>query len=703
MSDASRAGDANDGIVAQFKSFNFVFWLSNLMEMFERLAYYGLRTVLPVFMVLAVEEGGPEFNQIQKGIIFAWWAAVQSGIPIVSGGYADRYGYKKTVGVSIAIKIMGYVVMAYAIEIAGMLTGGASNGHPGHEAVYCVFMVGALLLAGGTAVFKPGIQGILALQLSERTSSLGWSVFYQLVNVGGFLGPILAGVMRLMQWRYVFLACAVIVALNYIILLMFKEPDKQIDETQSTKETVRKTASVGTLLIAAAFWAMSGVVNRLAIAERGVTDNVTLGLLVGALVAVLLPFGALFFFNANRKLIRAANKRGGSTTFPLASVALGGVATFVAIGVGAAGVAPWETALQIGAGIMLLNLFVLLGTEEPDDADKGPISGPQSAFEVLWDSILGICEPRLMGFLVVFSGFWAMFYQLFDLLPNYITDWVDARGVAQALVQPFMDLPDKWHGHLPQEYMINVNAGMCMLFAFIIGYYMGKVRSMVAMIIGMAVASTAIWALGFSLDGWFILLAIASFSLGELMSSPTKMRYFSGLAPKGKKALYLGYINATTGIGWALGSVIAGEMYEKGGDKVNLARRYLIKELDQAEATVTAMKKTEVIPALAEKVGKDVEGVRVMLFEHYDPSFVWDKFALIGVASMIGLIIFDRVTRAKLPFMTESTIILALTAGIASWTYGLTPGLAFGGAIAAYLIYNRAAPDLLPGGQESGS
>lgn len=696
MSDASRAG-ANDGIIAQFKSFNYVFWLSNVMEMLERLAYYGLRTVLPVYMVLAVEEGGPQFNQIQKGVIYAWWAAVQSGIPIVSGGYADKYGYKKTVGVSIAIKIVGYVVMAYAIELAGIFTGGASDGQPGHEAVYCVFMVGALALAGGTAVFKPGIQGILALQLEERTSSLGWSVFYQLVNVGGFLGPILAGVMRLMQWRYVFLACAVIVALNYIILLMFKEPDKDIGEAASTKETVRKTANVGTILLAAAFLAAGGIVTRLAIPERGLTDNVTLGLLIAVIVTVLLPFGGMFFFNATKKLIRGALKAGRSTALPTALFAIAGLALTVTLGAGASGVASWVTALQIGAGIMLVNLLLILATVEPSDEDKGTISGPQSAFEVLWDSILGICEPRLMGFLVVFSGFWAMFYQLFDLLPNYITDWVDSRGVASALVKPFMDLPAEWHGHLPQEYMINVNAGMCMLFAFLIGYFMGKVRSMVAMIIGMAVASSAIWALGFSLDGWFILLAIASFSLGELMSSPTKMRYFSGLAPKGKKALYLGYINATTGIGWALGSVIAGEMYEKGGDKVNLARRYLVDELDQPEATVTAMQKTDVIPALAEKVGQDAEAVRVMLFEHYDPSFVWDKFALIGVASMVGLIVFDRVTRAKLPFMVESGIILALTAGMAGWTYGLVPGLAFGGCILAYLVYHRAAPDLLPG------
>lgn len=698
MSDSSLGAPApSDGIVGQLKSFNFIFWLSNIMEMLERLAYYGLRTVLPVYMVLAVEEGGPQFNQIQKGVIYAWWAAVQSGIPIVSGGYADKYGYKKTVGVSIAIKIIGYIIMAYAIEIAAAFTGGASLNQPGHEAVYCVFLVGALALAGGTAVFKPGIQGILALQLQEKNSSLGWSVFYQLVNVGGFLGPILAGVMRLMQWRYVFLACAVIVALNYILLLTFREPESGA-ERGTRRETVRKTLSIGVLLVAAALWAAGGIMTRLGIAERGLTDNVELGMLVFVSLGVLLPVGAFFFVTAARKSLASAKKNGGSTAaatllFVVALLALGAAGAL-----GLAGVMPWAAALTVGAVIFLGNLVVALFVTEPTEEEKVKLTGLQTVFVVLWDSFLGICEPRLIGFLVVFSGFWAMFYQLFDLLPNYIHDWVDSRGVANALVRPFTELPAEWHGHLPQEYMININAGMCMLFAFIIGYYMGRVRSMVAMIAGMAVASSAIWALGFSLNGWIILAAIASFSLGELMSSPTKMRYFSGLAPEGKKALYLGYINATTGIGWALGSVIAGKMYEEGGDKVNLARRYLVDELHQADSAVAAMKKTEVVPALAEHLGKDVEAVRELLFAHYDPSFVWTHFALIGVASMVGLIIFDRVTRAKLSFMVESGLILALTVGLAGWTYGLVPGLAFGACISAYLLYNRVAPDLLPGG-----
>ena len=207
--------------IEQFRAFSPVFWLTNIMEMFERLAYYGLRVVLPVYMVLAISEGGPEFSHIQKGFIYFWWATIQSGVPVFSGGFADKYGYKLTVGVAIVIKVIGYVIMGYAIPIAHFLTDGEGVGVPGHESVNCIFMIGALLLALGTAVFKPGIQGILAYQMSEKNSSMGWSIFYQLVNVGGFLGPILAGYLKLLSLELRFLSLRGDCLSQLSVLLLF--------------------------------------------------------------------------------------------------------------------------------------------------------------------------------------------------------------------------------------------------------------------------------------------------------------------------------------------------------------------------------------------------------------------------------------------------------------------------------------------------
>ena len=563
--------DANDAsslsFTEQLRSTNSVFWIANAMEMLERLAYYGLRVVLPVYMVMSVETGGPEFDHIQKGQIYFWWAAVQSFLPVFTGGYADRYGYKLTVAVAIAIKVLGYLLMAFTVDIASILTAGVSDTVPGHSTTYWTFLAGSLLLATGTAIFKPGLQGIIATQLNKDNASLGWALFYQLVNVGGFLGPYLASAMRLLDWKWVFVSCAIIVCINYPVLLTFSEPEKP----------------------------------------------------------------------------------------------------------------------------------------EP----KGE-EGASGWLRVLWHSAIGICEPRIMGFLVVFSGFWMMFYQLFDLLPNFIVDWVDSSGVYAAIVVPLFGIfgsvpPAEWGGQVPQEQMINLNAGMIMLLAFAVGYLTGRFRSMTAMIAGILVSAVAIAGLGLSFNGWAVLGAIVVFSIGEMMASPTKMRYFAQIAPPGKKGLYLGYVNATTGIGWSIGSLIAGELYQTGGDKVVLARRYLVDELGQSASAIESMPKDDVMPALAQALGGTEDAARILLWDTYAPQEIWFTFAWIGVVSMVGLIAFDLITR-RAPPHSESWLLIGLTGLIASVSYGIWWSMAFMGAMAAWLAVRAYAPQWLPtaeGGDEA--
>ena len=530
----------------QFRSLSGTYWISNAMEMLERLAYYGLRTVLPVYMVLAVEEGGPQFDHIQKAGIYFWWAAVQSFVPIISGGYADRFGLKKTVGVSIAIKIAGYLVMAFAIELAALMTAGGSSGVPGHWATLAWFTAGSMLLAFGTAVFKPGLQGIIATEIKKDNASLGWALFYQLVNLGAFIGPPLAGFLRLMSWKWVFVCCAGIVALNYALLPTIKEPEKSEEARQS---------------------------------EGFMTT-----------------------------LIKSAE---------------------------------------------------------------------------------GILEPRLLAFLAIFSGFWAMFYQLFDLLPNFITDWVDSSDVYDSIATPMFGLfgsspPADWLGMVPQEQMININAGLIMIFAFAVGYLTGFLRSMQAMIVGILVAAIGIYSLGMATTGFWILVSIVLFSIGEMMASPTKMRYFAGIAPEGKKALYLGYVNATTGIGWSLGSMIAGTMYEEGGDKVVLARKHLTEVVGMSAEAVEKLPKTEVMPLLTEKLGHaDPMVTQALLYDTYSPQFVWEWFTVVGVVSMFGLLAFDQVTRRNAKW--EEDALIAITAV----TCGICYNVLIGGWFAVHMVARK--------------
>lgn len=493
----------------QLKSLSPVFWVAGWMELIERFSYYGVRVVLPVFMVAAIGNGGPELTQIQKGSLYAVWAIVQSFVPILSGGFADRYGYKVNIAIATLAKIIGYIIMAYCIPLAEILAGMplAAARAQGIDQTYGILFGGAMFVAFGTAIFKPGIGGLIANQLNERNSALGWSIFYQLVNVGGFFGPLVAGYLRVIDWNWVFIICSAAVALNFIPLFFFKEPA------------------------------------RLATVE---------------------------------------------------------------------------------------------GVEKP-----GPM-------RMLFESLRGLLEPRIFFLTLSFAGFWLLTFQLFDILPNFIDDWVDSRHLAAALASVIGEsiVPTVNGGNLTQEWMINFNALLVSLGTFLMGYFTRKIPTLVTIIMGIGMAIFATYGLGMSMGGWWILGCIGIFSLGEMMSGPSFSRYIVDIAPKGREGLYIGFSNFTVGIGWSIGSIIAGNLYQNGGDKVVLAKRYLVDHLGMGKDVVNMLPKEKVVPKLAEMAGTDAFGVRDLLWKTYDPYSMWTLFAAIGIGSLLMLTIYNKVVTA---------------------------------------------------------
>ena len=152
---SAAAPNSGQGPIEQLRGLPWAFSMVLAMEMFGRLAYYGVRVVIPIYIAQADEVHGLHFSQLEKGTIFMLWALVQTGVPIFSGGFADRYGYKRTIAVSILVKSSGYLLMAT-------------------QRSFWPFTFGCLTLALGTAVFKPGVQGTLVRTLTNETSSVGF-------------------------------------------------------------------------------------------------------------------------------------------------------------------------------------------------------------------------------------------------------------------------------------------------------------------------------------------------------------------------------------------------------------------------------------------------------------------------------------------------------------------------------------------------
>lgn len=564
----------------QLKSFGSVYWIANWMELVERFAYYGVRVLLPVFLVAAIANGGPQLDHKQKGEIYAVWAVVQSFVPILSGGFADRFGYKLNIGLSTVLKMIGYLIMGYTVALSNFFTGTSLTEARLQNADYAyeVFFVGAMFLATGTAIFKPGVQGLIAAKMPKSSASLGWGLFYQMVNIGGFLGPLVAGFMR-------------------------------------------------------------------ANAEAG------------AAVAA--------------KAAAAAASKVTATTGAAEAAAAAQAATEAA----AAAVSAWQVVFWVCSAAIALNFVPLLFFKDPARPEQTESPNP---LVLVYRALKGLLEPRLFFFTISFAGFWLMFFQLFDILPNFIEDWVDSRGVAGALAGIFGNdvvptLKGANQGNLTQEWMINFNALLISLLAFAMGYFTGKMRSLTAIVVGIGVSAAGIYALGMSSNGWWTIAAIATFSMGEMMASPTKMRYLAGIAPPGKEGLYMGYANFTVGIGWSIGSVVAGNLYEESGDKIVLAKKYMVENSEETQAAISSLtlngklsdffgenasqasnvagtlaelKKEKALEFFEMAFNMDAWQTRDVLWTTYEPYSMWLLFTGIGLASMIAIIVYDKIVRA---------------------------------------------------------
>ncbi len=193
-----------------FRKFPRTFWVANSMELFERWAWYGLFTVLALYLTQSTDTGALGFSQTQKGNIMGTVTAILYFLPLFTGALADRFGYKKML-------IIAFVILSSSYYLMGQFRS--------YTAVYATF----LLVALGAAIFKPIVSATVAKTTDDSTSSIGFGIFYMIVNIGGFVGPVFSSKLRhAYGWHIVFLMAASAILVNILLVLFFyKEPDRE--------------------------------------------------------------------------------------------------------------------------------------------------------------------------------------------------------------------------------------------------------------------------------------------------------------------------------------------------------------------------------------------------------------------------------------------------------------------------------------------
>ncbi len=194
-------------ITPKKNSFTRNFWTVILMEFSERGSYYGVMSILSVYLVLSQGEGGLGFSKESVGVIKSTITPLLYLLPILSGAIADRYGYRKTLFFAFIVMSIGYLFTGFSTS-------------------YGMVFASLLLMAVGAGFFKPIISGTIARETTEKNSSLGFGIFYRSINIGAFLfPPLLVPFLKQFSYTYIFFTAAAITgALLLVNLFLYKEP-----------------------------------------------------------------------------------------------------------------------------------------------------------------------------------------------------------------------------------------------------------------------------------------------------------------------------------------------------------------------------------------------------------------------------------------------------------------------------------------------
>src|SRR6201993_1489623 len=192
------------------------FWAANFTEIFERVAYYATTAVLAIYLNEQLH-----FSTELPGWIMGTFGLVVWFLPILGGTLADRFGFRRAL-------MFAYLVMTAGYFLLGSLS--ATWMAPLRHALGDKWLVLAILMipALGPGVVKPCVAGTTAVASSENVRSIGYSIYYTLVNIGGTLGPIIAFLVRKkLGWgreavfRFGFFS---VFLMFWVTLLFYREP-----------------------------------------------------------------------------------------------------------------------------------------------------------------------------------------------------------------------------------------------------------------------------------------------------------------------------------------------------------------------------------------------------------------------------------------------------------------------------------------------
>jgi proton-dependent oligopeptide transporter, POT family len=202
-----------------YDGFERPFWVANISEIFERLSYYGAFSSLAVYLQEKLS-----FSTETTGTLTGIFGGMVWFLAIFGGAVADKLGFRRALS-------LAFLILAFAYFLIGSI--GAAWLAPIRNSIPLSVFVGCILIlpALGIALVKPCVVGTTARASKPGVRSLGYSIYYTMVNIGGTAGPYVA------DWAHTHLglekvfriSALSVFAMFFFVLFFFREPRKADD------------------------------------------------------------------------------------------------------------------------------------------------------------------------------------------------------------------------------------------------------------------------------------------------------------------------------------------------------------------------------------------------------------------------------------------------------------------------------------------
>jgi dipeptide/tripeptide permease len=417
------------------------FWIANISEIFERLSYYGAFASLALYLQEKLN-----FSAEQTGTLTGIFGGMVWFLAIFGGAAADRLGFRRALS-------LAYLILAAAYFLIGSI--GASWLAPVRNTVPLELFVGCILIlpALGISLVKPCVVGTTARASKPNVRSIGYSIYYTLVNIGGAAGPYYASwAHRHLGVESVYRVAALSVfAMFFFVLLFFREPRQPGDAPPPSIATVTRNFCL-------------------------VVGNYRLVLPI-LVIAFLLRIG-LWIYPA------------------------------------------FNVVWWIWVGLLVL---VLSGIS------------------------------RFMWFLLIFTGYWIVFWQQYISLPGYIHGYISSTADVEIIL---------------------VTDGLTVIcLTLVVNLLTRKIPAFQAVILGTLITSASWTILAFHPTIWGAILSLFVLALGEITQQPRYYEYIALLAPPGQQGTYMGFAFLPIGIGSLIGGWFGGTLMHHFGEVTHRPER----------------------------------------------------------------------------------------------------------------------------------